>query len=152
MEVQGTSNDFSGRFNPNFRKLTAIQVNPFVKFKGLEFFGIYEIAMSGDNVEANNNDDNGNFSQYGAELIYRIGEAEKFYLGGRYNMVTGEANENANEQTISRFNIGGGWFLTKNIVTKVEYVSQEYSGDGWLGTAFEGGSFNGVMIEAAISF
>ncbi len=74
------------------------------------------------------------------------------YLGGRYNLVTGEANENANEQTISRFNVGGGWFLTKNILAKIEYVQQDYSGDGWQGSVFEGGSFNGVMVEAAISF
>ncbi len=35
---------FEGRYNARFTKLTAIQINPFVKFLGLEFFGIYELA------------------------------------------------------------------------------------------------------------
>lgn len=36
--------DWDGGYIPRFTKLTAIQFNPFIKFKGLEFFGIYEIA------------------------------------------------------------------------------------------------------------
>ena len=52
---------------------------------------------------------------------------------------------------ISRVNIGGGWFLTKNILTKIEYVNQQYKGNAWTGR-FAGAEFSGVVIEAAISF
>jgi hypothetical protein len=149
MEVEGLrSFDFSGRFNPNFRQLTAFQINPFVKWKGLEFFGVYEMAIGGDN----DHDNNGSFSQYGAELLYRIGKAEKLYVGGRYNLVTGKQDEDMDDNVdIQRFNVGAGWFLTKNIIAKAEYVQQNYNGDAW-GAQYNDGEFSGFMFEAAISF
>lgn len=139
----------SGRFNPRFKKLTAIQINPFVKFKNLEFFGIYEMAMG---AELEDETKEGSFTQLGAELLYRFGGKNQFYVGGRYNSVSGEQTEDAETQTIDRMNVGGGWFLTKNVVTKVEYMTQSYSGKAYEGSKYEDGSFNGVMIEAAISF
>lgn len=55
---------------------------------------------------------------------------------------------------IDRVNFGGGWFLTNNIITKLEYVKQNYKGNAWTGSnaRFLGGQFDGIMIEAAISF
>ncbi|UCH15626.1 MAG: hypothetical protein JSV22_06595 [Bacteroidales bacterium] len=136
----------SGRFNPRFSQLTAIQVNPFMKLFGLEFFGIYEMAMGGDN------DDKGNFTQIAAELIYRFGRDEQFYGGGRYNIVTGKQTENTEKQNINRLNFGLGWFLTENVLAKVEYVRQTYTGDGWSGQLYQGAEFSGLMFEAAVSF
>lgn len=144
--IDGDGNDFEGRFNPRFKQMTAIQINPFVKFKGLEFFGIYEVASNSDDQGS------GSFTQVAGEVIYRFGGQEQLYVGGRYNTVSGEMADGAPTMEVNRLNIGGGWFLTKNIVTKLEYVSQKYEGDGWNGTKYQGGEFNGVMIEAAISF
>jgi len=43
--------------------------------------------------------------------------------------------------------------MTKNVITKLEYVNQSYSGDGFTGNdQFQGGEFKGFVIEAAISF
>src|SRR5690606_2547777 len=116
----------SGRFNPKFQKLTAFQINPFVKFKGLEFFGIFEMAQGGELKKVSDAPavKEGSFTQLGAELLYRFGGKEQFYLGGRYNSVSGEVVEDAETMDIARINFGGGWFLTKTILTKVEYVSQ----------------------------
>jgi hypothetical protein len=136
----------SGRFNPSFSQLTAIQINPFMKFYGFELFGIYEIAKGG------NNDDNGNFSQIAAELIYKFGRDEQFYGGGRYNIVNGKQTKNAEKQNIDRLNIGLGWFLTESVLTKVEYVKQTYTGDGWAGQLYQGAEFSGLMVESTISF
>lgn len=148
--VDGEADNFtSGRFNPGFTQITAIQLNPFIKFKGLEFFGIYETAMGGEN------DNNGNFTQIAADLLYRFGKKEQFYLGGRYNVVSGKKTSDAETLTIERINAGGGWFLTENIVAKLEYVSQKYTGNGvvpTLGASYKGAEFNGFMLEAAISF
>jgi hypothetical protein len=141
-------NNFSGRFDPGFRKLTAIQFNPFIKFKGAELFGVYEMA----NGSSGGTDDlKGSYTQTGVELLYRFGKDERFYLGGRYNQVSGHQNDDAGHRKIDRINAGGGWFLTPNVVTKLEYVQQTYSGEGWSGV-FQGGQFNGIMVEAAISF
>ena len=150
-DAEGNSqgSDFEGRYNARFAKLTAVQINPFLKFRGLEFFGVYEVA-SGSNETAVGEE--GAFTQLAAEVLYRFGAQERFYLGGRYNTVRGKAMENAVEDLqINRLNVGGGWFLSKNIVTKVEYVRQEYTGDAWTGR-FAGAEFSGINLEAGISF
>lgn len=140
--------DFDGRYNPRFSQMTAIQINPFIKFHGLEFFGIYEMVTNSDDQGG------GAYTQLGAELIYRFGAEENFYVGGRYNNVTGEDEdaEDVPARTIDRINGGAGWFMTKNILVKAEYVMQTYSGDAWNGTRFEDGEFSGVVVEAVISF
>jgi hypothetical protein len=146
------ANRMSGRFAPDFTprgiggEITSIMVNPFVKFGGVEFFGVIE-NTSGKAINA---DDTRSFQQYGAELLYRFGANEDFYLGGRYNLVTGEQAA-GNEIDITRINIGGGWFLTKNVMTKLEYVTQTYDGFA-AGSLYEDGKFNGFMLEAVISF
>lgn len=150
-EVITGGNDFGGRFKPGFSKagengggyLTAFQLNPFVKYQGLELFGVFEMAS--------NNDVGGAFTQLGAELLYRFGANEDFYIGGRYNTVSGEESENAETKTVSRFNIGGGWFLTKNVLTKIEYVNQTYGDTGWNPDFIDAG-FKGIMIEAVVGF
>jgi len=143
---------FEGRYNARFVKLTAIQINPFIKFRGLEFFGIYELASGSNEITAPAAMKEGAFTQIAAELVYRFGKEEKFYVAGRYNTVQGKTVESATENLeISRFNVGAGWFLSKNIVTKIEYVNQQYTGNAWTGR-FAGAQFNGINIEAAISF
>lgn len=148
----------SGRFSPDFvvsrfapggpigGELRAIMINPFVKFQGLEFFGVLEMVSGKRAVEA----DNRSFNQYGAELIYRFGDNEDVYVGGRYNMVSGELASGA-DISIDRINVGGGWFLTPNVLTKFEYVQQTYN-DYPAGSKYDGGEFNGFVIEAVISF
>lgn len=141
-----------GRFNARFTKLTALQINPFIKFKGLEFFGIYELANGNNEFTQPQSDTEGGFTQLAAELLYRFGTNEKFYIGGRYNTVNGKMRESATENLdISRLNLGGGWFISKNVLTKLEYVKQSYNGEAWTGR-FAGAEFSGVMVEAVISF
>lgn len=146
----------AGRFTPSFTpgrgqepaagEMTAFMINPFVKFGGLEFYGVYENASGQIETES----DRRSFNQYGAELLYRFGANEDVYLGGRYNLVDGETISGDIE--IDRFNIGGGWFLTKNVLAKLEFVTQSYGGEGYTDTAFDGAEFDGIMIEAVISF
>ncbi|MFU8812326.1 MAG: hypothetical protein ACNA78_05115 [Balneolaceae bacterium] len=153
--VTGGGN-FSGRFSPDFSvsgfapggpiggKLTSFMINPFVKYQGLEFFGLFENASGRRLTEASTR----STQQYGAELLYRIGSNEQLYVGGRFNLVDSEL-ANGDDVEITRFNIGGGWFLTKNVLAKFEYVNQDYS--GFTGT-FDGAGFDGIMLEAVISF
>lgn len=142
-----SGNYSSGLINPGLsNKLTAIMVNPFVKYKGLEFFGMYEHANGKTNAETEERD----FTQLGAELIYRFGKNENLYVAGRYNSVNGEtvAKEDID---VTRFNLGAGWFMTKNILVKFEYVDQQY--DGYAKTnILSDGQFNGFIAEAVISF
>lgn len=150
MEQEGATtkgNFTSGRFNPGLKnELTAFMINPFVKYKGLEFFGTFEMATGKEEAEV----DSRTFNQYAAEVIYRFGNNENLYVGGRYNYVDGEM-KGGYDVDISRFNIAAGWFMTKNIMAKLEYVNQKY--DGFLATDLRnGGKFDGIMAEAVISF
>lgn len=149
---QDPAGDFDPRFNPGWTTLTAFQINPFVKFKGLEFFGIFEMASN--NVDSVG----GSVTQLGAELLYRFGGNEQFYVGGRYNAVTGDLFDTPAGTTIktdvevTRINVGGGWFMTRNMLAKIEYVTNTYGGGAWENTIYDGGEWNGVVVEAAISF
>lgn len=144
--INAGGSDFNPRFNPRFASHMAFQINPFIKYKGLEFFGIFESTSNNDSQVG------GSFTQLGAELLYRFGGREQFYLGGRYNSVSGKASDVAETIDISRINVGGGWFMTPNILAKVEYVNSSFSGAGYDMTRFQGAEFNGAVIEAVIGF
>lgn len=147
--TDGDGGNFDGRFNPRFRKITAFQVNPFIKFKGLELFGIYEIADGSHELMPSVNE--GQFTQMAAEILYRFGKEESMYVAGRFNEVTGSMTDQATQSSnISRMNFGGGWFVSKNILLKLEYVKQSYHGS-W-GGRLNGAQFEGVVGEAVISF
>ncbi|KUJ52834.1 hypothetical protein [Chryseobacterium sp. JAH] len=137
----------SGMVDPDFSNtMTSVMINPFLKYKGLEFFGIFESASGRNLVET----DRRTYNQYAAELIYRFGNTENLYFGGRYNKVNGKLIS-GDDISVDRYNIGGGWFMTKNILAKLEYVNQKY--DGYPTTNIRrDGKFNGFMLEAVISF
>jgi hypothetical protein len=149
-KVQG--GNFDGRYNARFTKLTAIQINPFIKFKGLEFFGVLERASGSNEFTEPVAYKEGSFTQLAGEFVYRFGGIENFFLAARYNTISGKPRESdPSNLKISRVNLGGGWYLSKNILTKVEYVKQSYDGNGWTGR-FAGAQFSGVNFEAVISF
>ena len=138
--------DFEPRFNTGFGNQTSVMINPFVKFQGFEFFGVFEVANNGDS------DVGGGFTHLGAEALYRFGGSEQFYLGGRYNSVSGEYADDLDSFDINRINLGGGFFMTRNVLAKIEYVTSTYDGDGIQGTKLQGAEFNGVVVEATIGF
>lgn len=160
-DLTGTNNPATGRFNPGFKEMTAIQINPFIKYHGLEFFGTYEhvsgnklVSAATATAPAVKRSTDGSYSQYAGELLYRFGNKEQFYLGGKYNAISGKDYDGAAERKIDRFNIAGGWFMTKNVLAKLEYVSQKYNESAAWGTtsALYGGKFKGFMLEATIGF
>ena len=52
---------------------------------------------------------------------------------------------------VNRTNIGGGWFLTPNLLLKAEYVTQTYDGFGRRDIR-SNGKFNGFMLEAVTTW
>lgn len=137
----------SGRYDPKMgNQITAVMFNPFIKYKGLEFFGTYERTSGKTQAETDERVAN----QYAAELIYRFGNNENFFLGGRYNKVDSE-DISGDDIEISRFQVGAGWFMTRNILLKAEYVSQSHKGYS-AGSILNDGKFDGLVAEAVISF
>jgi hypothetical protein len=150
--ASGTSNDFSGRIDPELNTdMTSIMVNPFVKFKGFEFFGVFENTKGRSDVTDFTFTGDRSWTQLGAEALYRFGPEENLYVGARYNSVSGQLPGVEDDKvSVDRINVGAGWFMTKNILTKVEYVTQNYN--DYTSLQFQGGKFSGLMIEAVIAF
>lgn len=150
-----TANKDTGRFNPAYGNwATSYMINPFIKYKGLEFFGTLEFTSGGD---FKGTDDTRKINQYVGDLVYRFGEGERFYVGGKYNLVDGKlSNASAEAIQINRFEGAAGWFMTKNVLAKLEYVNQNYKNfaqfNGATPNDLFGGSFKGIMFEAVISF
>ncbi len=144
----------SGRIDPGFsNEVTAIMINPFVKYQGFEFFGLFETTTgrADSEFDASGNNTDRNWTHIMAEALYRFGNNENFYIGGRYNTATGPFRGMTEDVTINRINVGAGVFFTKNVLAKLEYVSQTYN-DYPVGSQFNEGKFNGVVIESVISF
>ncbi|MEQ8928147.1 MAG: hypothetical protein RLO81_20190 [Fulvivirga sp.] len=144
--VDNGGSDFDPRFNPRFGYQNSIMINPSVIYGGFEFFGLFETVENGDD------DIGGSLTHLGAEALYRFGGRDQLYFGARFNQVDGELADGAPSITISRTNIGGGWFLTDHVMTKIEYVTSKYEGDGFIGDKRQGAEFDGFVIEAVISF
>jgi hypothetical protein len=150
-----TASTPEGTFNPGFKNwATSYMINPFVKYKGLEFFGTIENASGGDKAGF---DDKRTVNQYAGELVYRFGKSEQFYVAGKYNTVSGKlSNADANEVGVNKVEASAGWFMTKNILAKLNYVNQNYEDYAQFAGAnpnnFYGGNFNGLVFEATISF
>ncbi|WP_372950221.1 hypothetical protein [Mariniphaga sp.] len=128
----------SGRWSPgaNQTEMNSYMANVFAQFHGLEVFGVYE-TMKG--VRSGNDQ---NFTQTALQAIYRLG---RFYAGTRLNKV-----DNNDGSTVTRTNLGGGWYMVDNVVIKLDYVIQKYEGPAH--GSIDGGKFNGLVLEAAISF
>jgi hypothetical protein len=159
--------------NPGFSdKVDAFMVNLFVKYTGLEFFGTFETA-TGHNASDRNSKGvsiDRSFTQIVGDVVYRMGATENFYVGARYNLVSGNLITNVGldtplKQTVDRIAIAAGWYLTKNILLKGEYVMQKY-GQGASAESLvagkgndkdfpnrdirHGGTFDGFVLEAAV--
>jgi hypothetical protein len=137
----------SGLINPGFKnKVTAVQVNPFVKFRGLEIFGVLERAEGKASTEAVER----TFNQYAGDVVYRFLD-ENLFVGVRYNRVEGEMPGIAGEVGAKRWQIGGGWFILPGLLAKAEYVDQKYLGFPSLNVK-NGGRFKGLMVEGVVAF
>lgn len=153
------TNAFSGRFNPGFtKKVNALQLNSFVKLQGLELFATYENTKGRSKTETSLR----GAEQMAIDGVYRFGATENFFIGAKYNVVTAAlANVAAVGTTpaiiyngdvkVDRIAFAAGWFLTKNILLKGEYVTQKYK-DFPNADYRNAGKFKGYVIQAVVGF
>lgn len=161
-----TAQAWSGRVNPLFSDRTqGFMLNGFLKFKGLEGFVTYETGKGRQATQVKPEDRN--FTQFAIDGLYRLKLGnQNFYAGARYNTVTLDqlftsgTTQTISEVKINRTSFAAGWFLTKNVLLKGEYVVQNYGGYDAVGvpkTIFLGANgskakFNGYVIEAVVGF
>ena len=138
----------SGLLNPGFRnEVQAFQINPFVKFRGLELFGVLERASGRAAAEQAER----TWRHYAVDAVYRLLPDEKVFVGARYNKAFGELASIVGKPGAERIAVGSGWFVTPNILAKAEIVNQKYF--GYPATnKLNGGRFNGIMLEGVVAF
>lgn len=159
-EFDITKNFMSGNFYPaSSISDNTVVGNIFAQYKGFEIFGTYEKA-TGD-VRRNTTSapfhsiTPYDFTQLAIEGVYRFGKQNQWQLGARYNTVKDDKAPAATrieadkDYSVDRIQLAAGWYMTKNIITKFEYVKQNYN--NWASYGKDAG-FNGFMIEAGISF
>lgn len=170
-----TGNSFSGRINPGFKdNVTSFMVNPFLKFRGMEVFATYEVSKGNSQVEngeiqstdiaqpALTKLEDREFNQFAIDGIYRFAN-DKLYVGAKYNVVNGDLafglsttqpniSQGVREDVkVERTAFAAGWFITRNILLKGEYVTQKYS-DFPISDIRSNGKFDGFVIEGTIGF
>ena len=137
----------SGNINPGFRNsVTAFQVNPFVKFGGLEVFGVIERAQGKALTEAADRA----FNQQAVDVVYRLG-GDALHVGARYNRVSGRLAGMTSDVEGNRWQLGGGWFITPGLLAKAEYVNQTFTGYP-VTSIRNGGAIKGMMFEGVVAF
>lgn len=141
------ANAWSGSIQPKLSsKITAIVINPFIKYQGFEFFGNAEQAKGRSASETVDR----TWHQYVGEGLYRFMN-NKLYVGGRYNQVKGSFLGMPNDVTVNRTQAGGGWFVTPTVLLKGEYMVQNYN-DFPTTDIRNGGKIKGYMVEGTVSF
>ena len=68
------------------------------------------------------------WNQYAVDTVYRFLPNEELFVGVRYNRAEGELAGIADNVGAKRWQVGGGWFFTPNLLLKAEYVNQKYFG------------------------
>ena len=121
-----TAQKDSGLINPGFKnKVTAFQMNPFVKFRGLELFGVHR-AGRGQGVDRGRPSASGSSTRSTRSTAScRTRSCSSAPATTRPTAtlagITGDVGAN-------RWQVGGGWFITPNLLAKAEYVNQKYFG------------------------
>jgi hypothetical protein len=142
------ANAWSGAIQPGLSsKVRALQLNPFVKINGFEFFGIAEQATGRAATETSDR----TWKQYAGEGVYRFMADERVYVAARYNTASGRLAGMSNDVGVNRYNVGGGWFVTPNVLMKGEWVHQNYN-DFPTTDIRSGGKFKGFMVEGVVAF
>ena len=142
-----TAQAWSGNIRPGFaNQVHSYVMNPFVKYRGFEVFGNVETATGKASAELANR----TIRQVAVDGLYRFW-GDKLYLGGRYNTVRGELAGISKDIAVQRSELGGGWFVTPLLLTKIEWVNQKYN-DFPTTDIRNGGRFKGFMVEGVLAF
>jgi hypothetical protein len=145
-----TANAWSGNIRPGLsNRITSYVVNPFIRLAGLEYFGTFEQAKGSALTVADPKFRI--WKQYSNEVLYRFLNSEKAYFGARYNVANGPLPGMTGIVGADRLQVGGGWFVTPNVLGKIEWVHQNYNNFP-LTDIRSGGKFKGFMVEGVVGF
>ena len=152
------ANFTNGRFNPGFGdKVAAVMGNLFLKFSPVQGFSLESFTtLENAGGRGANEPDVRKSNQFVTDLVVRFGADEDFYVGARYNtmkadMGAAQGEPKHYEVDINRVAIAAGWYMTKNVMAKIEYVNQKYNGFP-ARSIQDGAEFNGLTLQGSIAF
>ncbi len=138
---------WSGTIQPGFRNsVTAMQINPFVKFRGLEVFASIDRGSGKAATEVASR----NLRQTAVDVVYRFA-GDQLYVGGRYNNAMMRLQGMTADVGADRRAFAAGWHITPLVLLKAEYVNQKYL-DFPSTDRRNGGKFSGLMFEGVVAF
>jgi predicted porin len=122
-------------------------LNGLLKVGGVELFGTFETSKGRTKTEVASR----KASQVAGDVIYRFGPTENLYVGARYNAAKARLAGMTEDVKINRTALAAGWFLTRNVLVKAEYVVQDYK-DFPVADYRNGGNIKGIVVEAVVGF
>jgi hypothetical protein len=142
-----TAQAWSAELRPSFGyRVNAYVVNPFFKYRGLEFLGNVETATGKSATETRYH----TWRQLAGETVYRFWD-EKLFAAYRYNTVAGRmAIAMPGDVNANRFQVTG-WYLNPMMLMKAEYMRQRYYGFPTNDLRY-GGRIHGFLVETALAF
>lgn len=145
--MSGYVNTSKGYVSKTAADILTSKTNLFFKYKDTELYGMYEIADGADVY-----DKEMKMKHYAVDLVQRFYN-DKFWAAARYeNAVVKYADvfNDFGDAELTQWQLGLGWFLSKNAVAKFEYINQEREKF----SIYKDGkaSFDGFMINASLSF
>jgi hypothetical protein len=88
------------------------------------------------------------WSQYAVDVKYNF--TSKLYGALRYNVADHlKASDKSSNEKVTRYQGVVGYFINPSVLTKLEYVYQDYAG---FQNNLKGGKFHGVVLEGTVSF
>ncbi len=147
MDTKAGTDFRNGRMDPNFtRVIRAYQLNPFVRYRDLDLFGVVEQAHGRSATETRTR----TVTQYDADAIYHFGGG-RAYVAGRYDTVHGQFLTVGSSQRVNRGVLAIGWYMDPHVLVKGEYVKQTYHGFQ-ADNILNGGKFDGIVIQGSVAF
>ena len=156
--VMGGGQAPGGVFPQAGEKFSAAQFDvTFDNGSPLELYGHYGVTQDKDINGSAAGTPEEKWRYVAGDVVYRITPA--LYAAARYsNASTSMLAGAASNGTVDRYQIGGGLWLSKNLLVKMEYVNQQYDGFA-VGQVVNNGiqawknpSFSGVISEVSFSF
>ena len=156
-----TAQAWSGQMRSmNFSNhIRAVSVSPFIKYRGLEFFGVVDDYKGKTTAEPTFR----TWKQQSGELVYRLWD-EKIFAGARMNTAKGRLsnvtiansggqviNYQGKDVSIDRNALSAGWFVTPTLLMKAEYMKQMHYRFPTNDIRY-GGKIQGFVFEGVVSF
>ncbi|MDD2384285.1 MAG: hypothetical protein PHN18_08870 [Sulfurospirillaceae bacterium] len=144
-----SSDDFGSVWNAmaGFSDLTVSKTHLFTRYVDTELYALLELANGSDT-----SDRDMKMVHYAFDVVQRFSN-DKFWIAGRYENAKVDyapRNFNGKDAEMTQWQLGLGWYLSKNAVAKIEYIDQKRENNA----AYVGGDaeFKGYMISTALSF